>query len=149
MNLGHPGRKDLERFSRGETAAAEERWIEDHLRSGCALCQREVDDLLRRLLQVGPGVPAAVSPLAPIAPIASIASGDGSGEDAGNAADHDDAWDRLFSSLEQRLSLATAERYWTYSRTWLYAELSEPEDSPPSPSSLPGKDPPQKKNRGR
>ena len=29
-----------------------------------------------------------------------------------------------------KLSLATAERHWTYARTWLYAELSEPEDSP-------------------
>ncbi len=26
------------------------------------------------------------------------------------------------------VSLATAERYWTYARTWLYAELSGPED---------------------
>jgi RNA polymerase sigma factor (TIGR02999 family) len=25
------------------------------------------------------------------------------------------------------LSLATAERYWTYARTWLYAELSDPD----------------------
>jgi RNA polymerase sigma factor (TIGR02999 family) len=31
------------------------------------------------------------------------------------------------------ISLATAERYWTYARTWLYAELSSAEDSPPSP----------------
>jgi DNA-directed RNA polymerase specialized sigma24 family protein len=31
------------------------------------------------------------------------------------------------------ISLATAERYWTYARTWLYAELSGAEDSPPSP----------------
>jgi hypothetical protein len=23
------------------------------------------------------------------------------------------------------ISLATAERYWTYARTWLYAELSD------------------------
>jgi RNA polymerase sigma factor (TIGR02999 family) len=30
------------------------------------------------------------------------------------------------------ISLATAERYWTYARTWLYAELSGAEDSPPS-----------------
>jgi RNA polymerase sigma factor (TIGR02999 family) len=30
------------------------------------------------------------------------------------------------------VSLATAERYWTYARTWLYAELSGAEDSPPS-----------------
>jgi DNA-directed RNA polymerase specialized sigma24 family protein len=27
------------------------------------------------------------------------------------------------------VSLATAERYWTFARTWLYAELSGPEDS--------------------
>jgi RNA polymerase sigma factor (TIGR02999 family) len=31
------------------------------------------------------------------------------------------------------ISLATAERYWTYARAWLYAELSEAEDSSPSP----------------
>jgi RNA polymerase sigma factor (TIGR02999 family) len=28
------------------------------------------------------------------------------------------------------LSLATAERYWTYARTWLFAELTDAEDSP-------------------
>ena len=43
------------------------------------------------------------------------------------------------------ISLATAERYWTYARTWLYAELSDPENPSPSPSSLPDKDPPQEK----
>jgi tetratricopeptide (TPR) repeat protein len=84
----HPNRDALERFSRGETAAAEERWIEDHLRSGCALCQREVDDLLLRLL--GPGDPPSPGPL----------------EDS----EQDAAWDRLFSRLETRLSQATAER---------------------------------------
>jgi RNA polymerase sigma factor (TIGR02999 family) len=31
------------------------------------------------------------------------------------------------------ISLATAERYWTYARTRLYAELSEPRDPPASP----------------
>jgi RNA polymerase sigma factor (TIGR02999 family) len=30
------------------------------------------------------------------------------------------------------ISPATAERYWTYARTWLYAELSGAEGSPPS-----------------
>jgi RNA polymerase sigma factor (TIGR02999 family) len=30
------------------------------------------------------------------------------------------------------ISLATAERYWTYARTWLYAELSGAQDAPPS-----------------
>jgi RNA polymerase sigma factor (TIGR02999 family) len=28
------------------------------------------------------------------------------------------------------ISLATAERQWTYARTWLYAELADWEDSP-------------------
>jgi RNA polymerase sigma factor (TIGR02999 family) len=32
------------------------------------------------------------------------------------------------------ISLATAERHWTYARAWLYAELGEPKDQP---SSLP------------
>ncbi len=31
------------------------------------------------------------------------------------------------------ISLATAERHWTYARTWLYADLSHAEDSLPSP----------------
>jgi RNA polymerase sigma factor (TIGR02999 family) len=30
------------------------------------------------------------------------------------------------------ISLATAERYWTYARTWLYAELSDTENLPSS-----------------
>jgi len=30
------------------------------------------------------------------------------------------------------ISLATAERWWTYARTWLYAALGEGEESPPS-----------------
>jgi len=93
MSLEHPGREDLERFSRGATLAAEERWIEDHLRSGCDLCQREVDDLLTRLL-VCPGGPGAAAE-----------------ETAGDeAASEDAAWDRLFSTLESRLALAAAER---------------------------------------
>jgi RNA polymerase sigma factor (TIGR02999 family) len=28
------------------------------------------------------------------------------------------------------ISLATAERYWTYARSWLYAEMSDPQDAP-------------------
>lgn len=42
----HPDREALECFARGECAAETERWILDHLRSGCAICQRTVDDLL-------------------------------------------------------------------------------------------------------
>ena len=46
MNPRHPDRTALERFSRGHASTTEERWIEDHLRSGCAVCQKEVDALL-------------------------------------------------------------------------------------------------------
>jgi tetratricopeptide (TPR) repeat protein len=45
----HPDREALECFARGEILAAEERWIEEHLRSGCAICQRSIDSLLPRL----------------------------------------------------------------------------------------------------
>jgi len=97
MIAQHPNRHALERFSRGETVAAEERWIEDHLRSGCALCQREVDDLLSRLLQAAPADPAPADP-APAGPAPAA--------DAGQ----DAAWDRIFSSFEARLAQAAAER---------------------------------------
>src|SRR5262249_20376645 len=42
----HPDRKVLEKYSQAGASAAEERWVESHLRSGCRVCQREVDDLL-------------------------------------------------------------------------------------------------------
>jgi tetratricopeptide (TPR) repeat protein len=42
----HPDREALECFARGECVAETERWILDHLRSGCGICQRTVDDLL-------------------------------------------------------------------------------------------------------
>jgi tetratricopeptide (TPR) repeat protein len=42
----HPDRETLECFARGECIAETEQWILDHLRSGCAICQRTVDDLL-------------------------------------------------------------------------------------------------------
>src|SRR4051794_5752281 len=88
MIAQHPDRNALERFSRGETAGAEERWIETHLRTGCARCQQEVDDLLTRLLASPPPELSAAS----------------------EAADENEAWDRLFASLEARLVVATAER---------------------------------------
>src|SRR5258708_4431727 len=49
MDANHPNRKAFERFSLAASSAAEERWIESHLRSGCRVCQREVDDLLSTL----------------------------------------------------------------------------------------------------
>ena len=81
MNVRHPDRNAFEKFSRGAASVAEERWIEDHLRSGCALCQQQVDDLLRHAF-----APAM----------------DEAGQDA--------AWDRLFAALGERLSRAGSER---------------------------------------
>lgn len=54
----HPDRNALERFSRGAAPISEERWIEDHLRAGCAVCQEKVDDLLRPSLDAAllPGI---------------------------------------------------------------------------------------------
>ena len=45
----HPDRDTLERFSGGAFSPAQGQWIEDHLRSGCPLCQRKVDELVWRL----------------------------------------------------------------------------------------------------
>ena len=82
INARHPDRNAFERFSRGVSSAVEERWIEDHLRAGCVLCQREVDELLLRAF----ALPSAES------------------------VDQDAAWDRIFASLGARLSRAAAER---------------------------------------
>ncbi|HSU82325.1 MAG TPA: hypothetical protein VLR69_07880, partial [Thermoanaerobaculia bacterium] len=76
MNARHPDRNAFERFSRCDASAAEERWIEDHLRSGCAFCQREVDELLLR----------AFAP------------------PSEESAEEDAAWDRLFANLGTRLA---------------------------------------------
>jgi len=54
----HPDREDLECFARGESAAETERWILDHLRSGCAICQRTVDDLLPSPETLAPSTPS-------------------------------------------------------------------------------------------
>jgi tetratricopeptide (TPR) repeat protein len=95
MAARHPDRTSLERYSRGAAAAAEERWIEDHLRAGCAICQREVDALLLRTLSSAPfGEPAlAASPDCVLT------------EDEGNT-----GWDRLVAVLEQRLATVASER---------------------------------------
>jgi tetratricopeptide (TPR) repeat protein len=97
MNAGHPDRNAFERFSRGEASAAEERWIEDHLRSACALCQEHVDELLS----------CSFDP-------SGAALEETGGQDADLADDltasQDAAWDRLFARLGSRLSRAAAER---------------------------------------
>ena len=87
MNAGHPDRNAFERFSRGEATAAEERWIEDHLRSDCALCQGYVDELLT----------CSFDPDAP--PLEE------------DPAAQDASWDRLFATLGNRLSRAASERH--------------------------------------
>jgi tetratricopeptide (TPR) repeat protein len=89
----HPDRNTLERFSRGQATAPEERWIEDHLRTGCPICQREVDALLAPTLdasllaQLGLTLPAA---------------GERTAEEA--------LWSRVLQRLEQRMALVTVER---------------------------------------
>jgi tetratricopeptide (TPR) repeat protein len=88
MDARHPDRNVLERFSRGEVPAADERWVEGHLRSGCAICQREVDALLSRTL--GCAFPGG---------------GEASGGDEGDA-----GWERLIAALEERLAVVSAER---------------------------------------
>lgn len=83
----HPDRETLERFSRGELSTAEGRWIEEHLRSGCAVCQRKVDDLLWWL------------------------EAESSGATSSAAADlGEDAWSGILGRLEQRLALVSLER---------------------------------------
>lgn len=82
INARHPDRNAFERFSRGGSSIVEERWIEDHLRAGCALCQREVDELLLRAF-----APPSQESL-----------------------EQDAAWDRIFASLGARLARAANER---------------------------------------
>ncbi len=90
MDTRHPDRNALERFSHGDTSADEESWIEDHLRSGCEICQREVDDLLRQTMGILLEEPARRDP---------------DGFEGGYL-----SWDGLFAQLEQRLAQVTAER---------------------------------------
>jgi hypothetical protein len=86
----HPDHEALERYSRSELTPEEGSFIEEHLRSGCALCQRKVDDVLLQLeLSLG-----------------NAASYAGEGGTAG----FDLGWDRLISGLGQRLSQARGER---------------------------------------
>lgn len=80
----HPDRDTLERFSRGALSAQQAQWIEDHLRSGCPLCQRNVDDLLWQL-QSAPSPSRAL-------------------------ADEEQVWSRLLVKLEHRMELIQQER---------------------------------------
>ena len=55
--MHHPDRETLERFSSGGLPPEEGAWIEKHLRSGCAVCQKTVDDLLLSLADDLPDTP--------------------------------------------------------------------------------------------
>jgi hypothetical protein len=67
----HPGRVALECFARGECTAETERWILDHLRSGCAICQLTVDELLPGLATL-PAPEPPPAPLGPAKPLRSL-----------------------------------------------------------------------------
>lgn len=89
----HPDRNALERFSRGQAAAPEERWIEDHLRAGCPVCQQEVDALLAPTLDA-----SVLSQLGLALPPAEERPAD------------DAIWSRVLQRLEQRMALVMVER---------------------------------------
>jgi len=83
----HPDRDTLERFSRGALSAEQAQWIADHLRSGCPVCQRKVDDLLWQLQAAAPqGGPARA------------------------LAEEEQVWSRLLVKLEHRMELIARER---------------------------------------
>ncbi len=81
MDSHHPDRNALDRYSRGKASTTEQRWIEDHLRSGCERCQSEVDDILLRAMSPPPGTPG-----------------------------EDEVWRRLVALVERRLGEVAVER---------------------------------------
>ncbi|HEX6864832.1 MAG TPA: hypothetical protein VF414_18520, partial [Thermoanaerobaculia bacterium] len=83
----HPDRDTLERFSRGALSAEQAQWIEDHLRSGCPVCQRKVDDLLWQLQTAAP----------PSGPARAVD-------------EEEQVWSRLLVKLEHRMELISRER---------------------------------------
>jgi tetratricopeptide (TPR) repeat protein len=98
MTRRHPDRDALERFSRGEVAPEEERWIEAHLRSDCTLCQRAIDELLTSLSGPLPGLDDLSDPMD-----AGLGLADGGWDD-------DAAWSRLAERLEARRESVARER---------------------------------------
>lgn len=105
MSQYHPDRKALERFARGEVAGTPARKIEEHLRSGCGACQCLVDELLPGGNEgMGGGRMAGGRRLsaARTLPVLSLFDPPGPGED-------DQAWDKVFAKVEQRLALISYE----------------------------------------
>lgn len=82
----HPDRDTLESFSRGALSAEQARWIEGHLRSGCPVCQRKVDELLWQLQATPAGPPPEA------------------------LAQEEQVWTRLLARLEHRMELIDRER---------------------------------------
>jgi tetratricopeptide (TPR) repeat protein len=81
----HPDRETLERFSSGGLLPEEGAWIEKHLRSGCAVCQKTVDDLLLSLADDLPDTPD-------------------------RSWDDEESWKQIVPRLEQRMALISQER---------------------------------------
>lgn len=82
----HPDRDTLERYSCGGLLPEDAAWIEEHLRSGCTVCQRTVDGILATFEQ-------ARDTWAP-----------------DTTWDEEESWRRVFTRLEQRVALINLER---------------------------------------
>ncbi|HVT58733.1 MAG TPA: hypothetical protein VHR45_10045 [Thermoanaerobaculia bacterium] len=111
----HPDREALEQFARGALRGDDGRWIEDHLRTGCALCQRTVDDLLPKLEHSPAGSPGRSAGTSTNAgtPGGSLPAGRGGPEPAELPIERPDdqtAWDEIFAKLERRLALLSCEK---------------------------------------
>jgi tetratricopeptide (TPR) repeat protein len=125
----HPDREELECFARGEILAERGRWIENHLRTGCGICQRSVDDLLPRL--EGPATSVLAHPPLALPTLAASAtstplrplhhrgapethpSRDHPPQDAGQAGETREApdlWDETFAKVERWIPMIAAER---------------------------------------
>ncbi len=84
--MNHPDRETLEKFSWGALDPEEGDWVEQHLRTGCPVCQRSVDELLV-------GLAADLAELADVP-----------------AWDEEERFKSIVSRLEQRLALISLER---------------------------------------
>ena len=104
MSDYHPRREDLERFARGDVFAHERRKIEDHLRSGCAPCQRLIDEMLPCLEDEGSWL------------LEDLGLSEAPWEE------ESPELDRAFARMEQRLAVISLERS---AAPRLVAELSQ------------------------
>ncbi|HVT16603.1 MAG TPA: hypothetical protein VHQ90_10565 [Thermoanaerobaculia bacterium] len=105
MSEHHPDREALEQFFDGRVAGGEERRIGDHLRSGCAVCQSIVDELVRQLDPTVTVEIAAARPRPRESPARAALEGRARRQRA-----EDDAWDLIFAKLEKRVALILFEK---------------------------------------